>query len=262
MKSFKNICRGISSLKIQGATNVAKAGIVAYSLNPTQSARNKLLSLRPTEPALFNALKFLDNHSVKETLSYFKDSQEKINNYFLKIIRPNSVIFTHCHSSTIVESLLYAKNKGKKFKVYSTETRPRYQGRKTAKELSNAKIDLTFFVDSAMHEAIESSGIILLGADAILHSGVINKIGSTAIAEIAQVHKKPVYIISDSWKYFPKQLKIEERDFHEVWENAPKHVKIRNPAFEKIPKKYIKKIVSELGILTYKDFLKKAKKFK
>ncbi len=80
------------------------------------------------------------------------------------------------------------------------------------------------------------------------------------VAEIAKVHKKPIYIVSDSWKFYPKNIKIEERDFHEVWKRAPKKIKIRNPAFEKIPKKYISGIISEKGILKYSEFIKKSKK--
>ena len=37
--------------------------------------------------------------------------------------------------------------------------------------------------------------------------------------------------------YTAKNIKIEERDFHEVWKRVPKNIKVRNPAFEKIPKK-------------------------
>ena len=109
-----------------------------------------------------------------------------------------------------------------------------------------------------MNQAIKKSNIILLGADAILRTGAINKIGSTGIAELAKLHKKPLYIVSDSWKFFPKSVKIEERNFHEVWENAPKSVKVRNPAFSKIPKSHIKAIVSEYGVMKYGDFVKKA----
>ena len=123
---------------------------------------------------------------------------------------------------------------------------------------SRAKIKVTTFVDSAMHEAIMKCDLVLLGADAILKRGAINKIGSDTIAELSQMHKKPLYIVADSWKFSPKNVKIEERDFHEVWKNAPKQIKIMNPAFAMIDKKYIKGIVSEYGVLGFDKFVKKA----
>ncbi|OIO80535.1 hypothetical protein AUJ84_03215 [Candidatus Pacearchaeota archaeon CG1_02_32_132] len=260
MGEFEKICKDIKSIKIQGATNVAKAAIRAYSLKPGEKTKKILMNLRPTEPALFNALKFLEKEGKKKILSHFKESQEIINQEVFKIIKSNSIIYTHCHSTSVVKALIYAKKKGKKFQVLSTETRPLFQGRKTAKELAKNKIKVSLFVDSAIHQAVKKSNLVLLGADAILESGVMNKIGSQVVAEEAKLHKKPVYIVSDSWKFSPKSMEIEERNFKEVWENTPKRVKIRNPAFEKINRKYIKKIISELGILNYSDFIRKADK--
>ena len=174
------------------------------------------------------------------------------------LIKNCMIIYTHCHSTNVVKALIYAKKKGKRFEVYNTETRPLFQGRTTAKELSKNKIKVTTFVDSALLQAIKNSDVVLLGADAILKSGIINKIGSAAISELAFNHKKPLYVVADSWKFSPKNVKIEERDFREVWKNAPKKIKIRNPAFEKIDKKYIGGIISEKGILRFEKFIKKA----
>ena len=257
---LKKIYSDIKTVKIQGATNIAKAAVKAYAMDPSERNKKKLLSLRPTEPTLTNALNFLDRLGKKKTISHFKKAQEKINKNVFKKIKNNSVIYTHCHSTNVSKSLIYAKRKGKKFSVVNTETRPLFQGRKTARELSKARIKTTTFVDSAMNEAIKKADVILLGADAILRDSVINKIGSGAIAELAHAHKKPLYIVADSWKFSPKNVKIEERDFHEVWKKAPKQIKVRNPAFGKIPKRHVKGIISEYGVLKYSDFIKKADK--
>jgi len=262
MDKFKKICKNIKFLKIQGATNVAKAAIEAYLLKPSKRSKKILISLRPTEPLLINSLNLIKKYGQDKILEHFQNSQNKINTLVFKIIKNNSTIFTHCHSSTVSKSLIYAKKQGKKFQVYNTETRPLYQGRITAGELAKAKIKVTTFVDSAMHEAIEKSNIVLIGADAIIKSGVINKIGSTAIAEISKVHKKPLYIILDSWKFYSKNIKIENRSSSEVWQNPPKNIKIENPVFEKIPSKYIRAVISEFGILNHNQFIKKAKKIK
>jgi len=265
LRKFNQIARDIKNIKIQGARNIAKAGFKAYTLNPGKQAEEKLISLRPTEPMLANVIKIANKISYKELNQKFNENQDKINKKTLKLIKNNSVIFTHCHSSTVVNALIYAKKKAKKFEVYNTETRPLYQGRKTAKELKKARIKVTMFVDSAVSIALKKSqktrdvDLILLGADAILKKGVINKVGSGVIAQLAKLNKIPLYIISDSWKYFPKNVKIEQRDFDEVWDTERK-IKIKNPAFELVPKKYIKAVISELGIQSYPDFLRKVRK--
>lgn len=263
-EKIQRIIQNIKSIKIQGARNIAESALHAYSLSPTKQTKNRLMKARPTEPMLINVLNLLDKQiPKKQILLHFDISQKKINNHVLKIIKSGDVIFTHCHSTNVVNSLINAKKKGKKFQVYNTETRPLFQGRITARELKKAGIETTMFIDSAIDTILEKKqgtkkvDKIFLGCDAILKKGIINKIGSAAIAELAKIHKIPLYIIADSWKYFPKNIKIEQRNFREIWKSAPKNIKIKNPVFELVEKKYITKIVTELGILSYNDFLKK-----
>ena len=265
-KRFNQIVKDIQDVKIQGARNIAKKALYAYSLIPTKSSKKKLLSLRPTEPMMENILDMAEKgKNINEIYKHFNSSQETINKNVFKIIKNTDVIFTHCHSSNVINSLIYSKKKRKKFEVYNTETRPLFQGRKTARELRKKRIKVTMFVDSALGVALSREqgtkkvDKIFLGADAILKKGVINKVGSEVIAQIAKNQKIPVYIVADSWKFTNKKTPIENRKLNEVWDKAPKNIKIKNPAFEFIQKKYIKAIISELGTLSYGEFLRKVK---
>lgn len=259
---FNKIAKDIKTIKIQGARNIAKKALYAYNLIPTKSSKKKLLSLRPTEPMLENVLDMAGKKSYNLILRHFDSAQEEINKNILKIMKNNDVIFTHCHSTNVINALKYAKKQKKKFEVYNTETRPLFQGKKTAKELKKAGIRVTMFIDSALNVALSGENgkkvdKIFLGADAILKKGIINKIGSGIIAYMAKKNNIPIYIVADSWKYTSKKIPMEQRKLNEVWDTAPKNIRIKNPAFEFVPKKYIKGIVSELGLLTYDQFLKK-----
>jgi ribose 1,5-bisphosphate isomerase len=265
-RKFNQICRDIKSIKIQGARNVAKSALYAYSLFPKASSKKKLLSLRPTEPMLARVLSEMDSSSYKEVLAHFDSAQTRINKASLRLIKKGSVIFTHCHSTNVTGALIYARKNGKKFEVYNTETRPLFQGRKTARELKKNKIKVTMFVDSAINVALDKKqgtkkvNAIFIGADALTKNGVINKVGSNMISQLAKLHKIPVYVVADSWKFSKVKVPIEQRSLNEVWGRAPKNIKIRNPAFEFVPKKLIKGVVSELGVLGYSNFLKKVGK--
>lgn len=265
-RMFNQICKDIKEIKIQGARNVAKKALYAYHLIPTKKSKKKLLSLRPTEPMLHYILDKVDSTPYEDLLSHFDSAQEKINKYTIGQIKNNSTIFTHCHSTNVINALIYAKKNKKKFEVYNTETRPLFQGRKTAKELKKNKIKVTMFVDSALGIALSKEqgtkkvSKIFLGADAITKDGVINKVGSELVAQIAKNEKIPVYIVADSWKFSNKEVPIEQRELNEVWDRAPSGIKIKNPAFEFVPKKYIKAIISELGVLSYAEFLRKVRK--
>jgi len=265
-KRFDKIAKDIKSIKIQGARNVAKKALYAYSLIPTKKSKKLLFSLRPTEPMLHRVINKMEKESYKEILKHFDFAQQKINKNILKIIKNNDIIFTHCHSTNVVNALIYAKKKKKKFEVYNTETRPLFQGRKTARELRKARIKTTMFVDSAMGVALSKrQGTkkvkkIFLGADALTKKGIINKIGSEVITRLAKEEKIPVYIIADSWKFSRARIPREQRKLNEIWDSAPKNIKIKNPAFEFVRKKYITGIVSELGVMKYGEFVRKVKK--
>ncbi|MDD5192302.1 MAG: hypothetical protein PHH54_07205 [Candidatus Nanoarchaeia archaeon] len=262
---FNQICREIKRVHIQGAREVAKKAFFAYKLIPTEKSKHILISLRLTEPMLINMLKKADELSYYKLIQHLKKNQQIINKSVFNLIKNNSIIFTHCHSSSVVQALIYAKRKGKKFEVCNTETRPLFQGRKTARELRKAHIKVTMFVDSAAAIAIEKedrkdkvhADLVLFGTDAILKKGVINKIGSGMFAEIAHANHVPVYILADSWKY-AKRIKIEQRNSGEVWNT--KRVLIKNPAFELIKRKYITGVISEFGLLSYGEFLKKVRR--
>ena len=264
MNKFDRICEQIKKVKIQGAENVAKAAIQVLAYRHDTRAIKKLISLRPTEPCLRNSLKFVLSHidikeGIQDALEHFNFSKKKIAELGAKLIKNNSNVFTFCHSSTVVNILRQAKRQGKRFQVIQTETRPLFQGRITARELAKSKIKVTHVVDSAARVALKHSDIMLIGCDAISTTRIYNKIGSEMMAIVANKYGVPVYVATDSWKFDPETIygieKIEERAPKEIWENAPKGVKIQNLAFEAIDPELVDGIVSELGIFMKKSFI-------
>jgi translation initiation factor 2B subunit (eIF-2B alpha/beta/delta family) len=265
-KRFGQIVQDIKKIKIQGASGIAKAALKAYSLFPGKNSKNILLKSRPTEPMMAKILGMAEKTEYNKILKHFSYSQDKINSLVLRLIWKDSVIFTHCHSTNVSKALIYAHKKGKKFEVYSTETRPLYQGRKTAMELRKSGIKVTSFVDSSIGIALSKKqgfkkvNHVLIGADALLKNGIINKVGSELVARIAHEEKTPFFIVADSWKFTKDKVPIEQRNLNEVWNKAPKNIKIRNPAFEFVSKNYITGIITELGFMKYDEFIRRMNK--
>ena len=263
MDKFGQICEDIKSLKIQGATSIAKAAIEALQIRHDNASVKKLISLRATEPCLRNAIRFCLVDMEKNpgiALRHFDEAQKTISEEVANKIEGGSIIFTHCHSNNVVKALIAASKK-KKFTVYNTETRPRFQGRKTAEELAKAGIPVEHFVDSAARVALKKCDLALIGADAITSEGkVINKIGSEMFAEIADRFDIPFYVCSDSWKYdsmtmFGFEEEIETRYESEVWDKPPRGVKINNISFEKIDPELITGIISDIGVFGPQAFV-------
>ena len=277
----------IRKLQVQGARNVAIAAVKAIQTQAEQTkAKNKTQFLaelkeaqtifycsRETEPLMRNAICWIITQAqtaktekigeLSQTVSatsakFLKDldfSRERTAEIGAKRIKDGSVVFTHCHSSTVTRLLAKAKADGKNFKVICTETRPAFQGRITAKELVDLGIDTTFIVDSAARTFMGDVDIVIVGADAITSEGnVVNKIGSSGIAVLAHEARVPFYVVSELLKFDPETLmgeceKIEQRSPAEVWSEAPPKLTVRNPAFDVTPNRYIHGIVCEEGII-------------
>ena len=270
MNAFDKICKDIKEVKIQGARNVAIAATKALLLRNDPQAIMKLISLRPTEPALRNSIRLAMTDKdikkgVKSALAHFDDAEKRITSIGAKRIEDGMTIYTHCHSSTVNNILIKAKQEGKKFTVHCTETRPLFQGRITAAALSKAGIPVHFYVDSAARIALKKADIMLIGADAITTTKIFNKIGSEMFSLTAKAYNVPIYVCTDSWKFDAQSIyggeeEIEKRSAKEIWPNAPKNINIENFTFEKIDPKLIDAIISEIGIYGHTAFIEEAKK--
>ncbi|EKD64090.1 MAG: ribose-1/5-bisphosphate isomerase [uncultured bacterium] len=267
--SISQVAKDIKSLKIQGATQIAVAAVLAIAAeikkNPTkkslQASAKKLILARETEPALRNAVNYCvanfqkDPLIAKKAIEHFEFAREKIIEIGASRIKNGMTIFTHCHSSTVEKIIIKAHKQGKRVRVHNTETRPKFQGRLTAAAIAKAGIPIDHFVDSAAIEAMRGCDMFLFGCDAITSDGrIINKIGTALMLEVADKYGIPRYSCTDSWKFDPETMKgkdetIEERNAKEVWDRAPKGVKIHNPAFEVCSPDKITGVISELGIL-------------
>ncbi|MFH1237434.1 MAG: hypothetical protein V1648_03460 [Candidatus Aenigmatarchaeota archaeon] len=296
MDDFEKIVRDIKAIRIQGAESVAMASVRALACRCVNSkaksckillcelnnSKRELFATRPTEPLMRNALDYITNsldpgekdaakikkafsHARSEALTHMKKAQKTIVEEAAKKIRSGMVIFTHCHSSTVMRILKEAKRQGKRFEVYNTEARPLFQGRMTAKELASAGIKVTHFVDSAASIALAKCDIAFIGFDALTGDGVYNKIGSGMFASVASEHKVPLYVCGDAWKYDADNLRgkgegVECRSAKEVWPAAPRGIKVANPCFELIRPGLISGVISELGIHKHDEFIRKVKK--
>ena len=67
MGTFAEICMKIQKVEIQGAENVAKAAVKALLIKSDARSVKQLLSLRPTEPCMRNAVNFAKSDPKKFT---------------------------------------------------------------------------------------------------------------------------------------------------------------------------------------------------
>jgi translation initiation factor 2B subunit (eIF-2B alpha/beta/delta family) len=264
VERFEKILKDIKSVKIQGAENVAKSGIEAFLLRPDRKSAKKILSARPTEPLLQNAIKILlsaknKRLAARKFLREIEKSHNIISAKGAKLIQNGMNVYTHCHSSSVIDILRYAKKKQKKeFVVYTAEVEPLLQGRKTALELAKMNIKVIICPDLAAEHALRKCDLFLFGADAFTKKYVVNKIGTSTLVGIAKIHHISRYACGVSLK-FAKKVKIEKRSGKEVWDEKEKNIIVENFAFDKTRLRDISGVVSEFGALSSKTFIREAR---
>src|SRR5829696_5454535 len=186
------------------------------------------------------------------------------------LVSDGARVLTHCNAGALATAgygsalgvIRAAVEAGKKIAVFADETRPFLQGaRLTAWELVRDGIDTTVITESMAGPLMRAREIdlVVVGADRIAANGdTANKIGTYTVAVLAREHKIPFYVAAplstiDLATPDGEQIPIEERDQREVTHLGtsrltPEGAKIRNPAFDVTPHRYISGIITERGI--------------
>ena len=298
MKNLKNIERVASDTKtitIQWATNIAREAckIMEHELRDAEfsnygefvkffnQASQLLIDARETEPLLRNAMKYAkfklnewgDANSVadsfKEYLGWIEREEEIRPKIWAEIIHDGDDVFTHCHSKSVVDILVKARNDWKKIHVYNTETRPLYQWRKTSLDLLQAWVPDTmivdssawFFVDNTLWNTVDIKEIFLWSDCIKPDWTVINKIWSFSIWLSAWNSWVPLYVVWSLLKIDTMdKVWIETRSGKELWPDAPDWLDIMNFAFDRIPHKCITGIITEFGVIRPENLMREVKK--
>src|SRR3954467_1418449 len=199
-----------------------------------------------------------------------------------EMVKDGARVLTHCNAGALATAgygsalgvIRAAVEQGKKIAVFADETRPFMQGaRLTAWELVRDGINTTVITESMAGPLMRDGeiDIVVVGADRIAaNADTANKIGPYTVAVLAHEHKIPFYVAAplstiDLSTPDGDHIPIEERDQREVTHFGssrltPEGVKIRNPAFDVTPYRYITGIITERGILRppYSASLKQA----
>lgn len=179
-------------------------------------------------------------------------SKEMIAKNFLRVVPEGATIITLSCSSTVLHALKKASGKVKL--VVVAESRPLFEGRKTARELAKM-FDVKLITDASIGYFTKKADLGIIGADTITKNGsVLNKMGSYLLALACKKEKKPLYVLSSILKLDQRErgVKIKKREPSEIWNKAPKNIECLNFYFEEIPPMLISGIICEFGIFTPK----------
>ncbi len=201
-----------------------------------------------------------------------QEAGRKLGQHGLSLLKDGMTVLTHCHAGGVATSgygtalapFLMARDQGVALSAFVDETRPLLQGsRITAWELTKAGVPATLITDSMAGHVMQQGRIdaVIVGADRIAANGdVANKIGTYALAVLADAHGIPFYVSAplstvDFVTPTGRGIVIEERDPHEVThgfgrQTAPTGVAVYNPAFDVTPARLVTAIITEHGVIS------------
>jgi translation initiation factor 2B subunit (eIF-2B alpha/beta/delta family) len=161
-------------------------------------------------------------------------------------LKNKSVVLTLSFSRTVTEFLKQWKKDLPELKVIIAESRPKFEGRKTAEELLKVNINCELITDASIGIFIQQCDMVLSGADIILkNKNVVNKAGSLVAAVLCREFSKPFCVVAQKEKYSGSLVfKQKEQSVAEVWNKKHRVLKVRNLYFEEISRKYITRIFS------------------
>ncbi len=283
-KEIQKIAKDIKEIKIQGASNIELESIkgILELLKKTDKKEKELITeikeninllviQRPNEPKLRNSMNYIyqkvksfsedKEKIIEEVIKYkekTKNGNETISEMASQLITNGMKVLTHCHSTLVENAFKKAHDKGIDFEVFCTETRPRYQGRITARNLSEYGIKTTLITESTVTHFLKQTDYFFTGADVVFQDGsIMNKLGTNLISLASKEYKTPHIVLTSTHcvetdDFLSIVQNIEERDINEVWEEKerPEKLNIKNPAFDVVPNELIDKFITEEGVFS------------
>ncbi|MBN1254950.1 MAG: translation initiation factor eIF-2B [Deltaproteobacteria bacterium] len=249
----------LDCLKIEKAEEIWALGKALIDAQPSMAPLVNLVN------CLFAAINALEDPqaireqgtaAVQKFLDNLITGPEKIKDHLLPILNGKKKVITHSYSSTCVEVLSNTKG----IEVICPESRPLLEGLTTAKELGAKGIRVWIVVDSAAPSLMGECDAVIVGADAITPDGVVNKIGTYALALAARDNRVPFYALAGTEKFLPppfvQALRIDEKDPKEVTQEAIPNSVVENRYFDITPLDLITGVVTQEGMVPGKEVRK------
>jgi translation initiation factor eIF-2B subunit delta len=222
------------------------------SMAPLFNLVNAVMSSVAAARSLGEALQGVQS-SARGFAEELESSGERIAVEALSLLSDDCKVLTHSRSSTVLAALLLARGRGLGFEVVCTESRPLYEGRRVAEELSKAGMRTTLITDASVSHLMPRVDLVLAGADSVSTEGLVNKMGTHGVALAAKAHGVPFYALCGTEKFLPASypyFEIQARDPQEVWREHPEGVEVLNYYFEVTPLECLSGVVTEQGRLT------------
>ncbi|MFB6250723.1 MAG: translation initiation factor eIF-2B [Halobellus sp.] len=222
----------------------------------------------PSHASLFNAMETVLVNVVgrKDTVKEAKDLLEEVSARVVEDVRhgksraaanaaptfeDGETILTHDYSSTVLEAIEKAVDSGVDLTAYVTEARPRYLGRKIARQLATVEgVEPHLLVDGAVGSFLPECDRVVIGMDCIVEETLYNRVGTHPIVTTATHLGVPVTVVGSAAKVVDDGFVFENeyRPPAEVSLEPIENVHIENPAYDATPMELVDQLITDNGV--------------
>ena len=185
-----------------------------------------------------------------------KQAQREIAVTLQELLRGARHVVTYSRSSTVLAGLRACRRSGLRFRISISQGSPQMEGVAAARALAQIGFEVTLTTDAGLFGMLEEADALLIGGDAIIRAGIVNKIGTRALVETGRRHKVPVYSICGHGKLLPSDLEplfcIRCGEGSELLPRKPKsfrsshrNLHLLNPYFDITPLRFIARVIPE-----------------
>jgi translation initiation factor 2B subunit (eIF-2B alpha/beta/delta family) len=206
---------GASWLAVEAVEAVADA--VELGEDPFELGR-RLVRARPTMGAIAGALGRVlaagrTPEQIVEEARALVAARERASKAIAVLLRPyledQRAVMTHSASATVREALLYTPPE----RVVCTVSEPVGEGRGLVEDLRTAGLTADLVDDPDAEHAVTTSSLLLLGADTVFRDGsLVNKVGTSGLAEAAKQAGVPVVVACEVMKVSPAEARDPDEE--------------------------------------------------
>ncbi|VDP18155.1 unnamed protein product [Soboliphyme baturini] len=196
-------------------------------------------------------------HRGQQFLRKISASAEKIALLSQSFMRGETKILIHGQNSIILMSLIMAAKKNQRCEVYLTDSEPKKDLELFVKQLRAEGINCTVILFAAVGYIMEKMDMVFVGAEGVVENGgIVNKIGTLTVAICAKAKNKPLYVLTESIKFYrvyplnQSDMPVQFKYFASVLKDETKDISREHPLNDYTPPEYISLLFTDLGILT------------
>lgn len=185
--------------------------------------------------------------TLMEALERDRKSAARIAEHASRILK-GRWFMTTSHSATVAQ-VLKSMSKNRRLRISVAESTPGGEGRQFAKLLADQGMEAEVIYDSTVFARMEHLDGAIVGADSVTPFGLVNKVGTRALAEAARAHDLEAYAVCGWSKICPVVLSDLSVSTNGLGMRLTEHVQV----FESTPLELFSHIITDQGNLSSAD---------